>query len=188
MPGATGAADSKWRLNLRRPAGPGAGGSPVDAAAPEERAAGSAGSTWARFRDLDHPRTEERCGRRRGSPGDPGPAIQAPIVDRAAFVEAELKTSETHPGEALPGDSRLARVRVEAERSRAVHACCSDPGIECRHGGAAVAASIRTVPWSPGARKAQGRGVGALQKQPVAPPTGPLRKRPDRVWLVEGGE
>ncbi|KAJ1158200.1 hypothetical protein NDU88_010894 [Pleurodeles waltl] len=60
-PSATGATDSKWRLNPQRPAGPGDRGSPVDAAASDRRTASSAGSTWARLRDLDPPRAEERC-------------------------------------------------------------------------------------------------------------------------------
>ncbi|KAJ1120447.1 hypothetical protein NDU88_008612 [Pleurodeles waltl] len=59
-----------------------------------------------------------------------------------------------------------ARFRVEAERSSAPHrsACCPDPGIECRRGGAAVAASIRPVSWSPGASEARVRGLGAQQE------------------------
>ncbi|KAJ1095748.1 hypothetical protein NDU88_000904 [Pleurodeles waltl] len=85
-----------------------------------------------------------------------------------------------------------ARIRVEAEWSGAVHATAVpaartlDPRIECYSGGEAVAASIRPVPWSPGVSKARVRGLGALQEQPVAPPTGPLRKRRDRVRLVGG--
>ncbi|KAJ1119861.1 hypothetical protein NDU88_008046 [Pleurodeles waltl] len=39
-----------------------------------------------------------------------------------------------------------------------------DPGIESCGGSAAVAASIRPVPWSPSASEARVRGLGALQE------------------------
>ncbi|KAJ1134461.1 hypothetical protein NDU88_000913 [Pleurodeles waltl] len=76
MPAATGAADSKWRLNPQRPAGPGAWGWPVDAAASDELTASSAESTWARLRDLDPRELRSSAASLEDPPSDPGPAKQ----------------------------------------------------------------------------------------------------------------
>ncbi|KAJ1144078.1 hypothetical protein NDU88_010380 [Pleurodeles waltl] len=51
-PAVTGAAKSRWRLNPRCPAGPGAWGWPVDAAASGGVAASGAEGAWARLQDL----------------------------------------------------------------------------------------------------------------------------------------
>ncbi|KAJ1152805.1 hypothetical protein NDU88_005580 [Pleurodeles waltl] len=117
-PIATRAAKSRWRLNLRCPAGPGAWCWPVDAAAPSEVVAGDAEGAWAGLPGLSPLQAEERCCRhgrlRTGRCGRRGGRLgRAPTSGPPGGLRNSAASKEDPPGGPCPTN----QVRDRSDRT-----------------------------------------------------------------------